>query len=101
MIKVRRTPEFQKWFDNLRDKQATARILARIYRAEDGNLGDVKPVGGGVSEMRIAYGPGYRLYFIMEGKLLVVLLCGGDILSGSRHRAGKKNGIDLEGLNHG
>ena len=84
MYKVRRTPEFQAWLDGLKDKRAVARILTRLYRAEDGNLGDVKAVGGGVSEMRITYGPGYRVYFIPQGKVLIVLLCGGDKSSQAR-----------------
>ena len=78
MWEVRRTPEFQAWFAGLRDKRAAAKVLTRIHRAQNGNLGDVKPVGEGVSEMRIPYGPGYRIYFIMERKVLIVLLCGGD-----------------------
>lgn len=84
MIEVRRTPEFQAWLDGLKDRQAAAKILTRIYRAENGNLGDVKPVGGGVSEMRIPHGPGYRVYFIREGAVLIVLLCGGDKSSQAR-----------------
>ncbi|CCE03122.1 conserved hypothetical protein [Bradyrhizobium sp. STM 3809] len=62
----------------MRDARAKARIAARIARAEAGNFGDSKPVGGGVSEMRIDYGPGYRVYFHQKGKILVILLCGGD-----------------------
>ena len=78
MFEVRRTPEFQSWFDGLRDIRAQTRISTRIFRAEAGNLGDVKPVGDGVSEMRIPYGPGYRIYFIVEGRIVILLLCGGD-----------------------
>jgi putative addiction module killer protein len=63
---------------DLRDRQARARITVRIRRLSLGNPGDVKPVGGGVSEMRVDYGPGYRIYFVSRGELLVVLLCGGD-----------------------
>lgn len=84
MIEVHITSEFQSWLDDLRDRRAATRILTRIYRAEDGNLGDVKPVGGGLSEMRIRYGPGYRVYFIMKGGVLIVLLCGGDKASQAR-----------------
>ena len=62
----------------MRDRQAVNRIVARLLAAEDGHLGDVRPVGGGVSEMRIQYGPGYRIYFITRGAELVILLCGGD-----------------------
>ncbi len=71
------TPVFDKWFERLRDRKAAARIQARIDRAESGNLGDCKPVGEGVSEMRIDYGPGYRLYFLQRGPEVVILLAGG------------------------
>ena len=78
MIEVQRTDVFIEWFDRLRDDTAKARIATRIDRLELGNAGDVKSVGGGVSEMRISHGPGYRLYFTWRGKTLVILLCGGD-----------------------
>ncbi len=78
MIEVRQTEAFTTWLVGLRDRQARARILARIRRLSEGNPGDVQPVGAGVSEMRIDYGPGYRLYFVSRGKTVVVLLCGGD-----------------------
>jgi len=78
MIQVEITDEFDKWLRRLRDLQAKERILERIRRLRDGNAGDVKPVGKGVSEMRISYGPGYRLYFTQRGKALILLLCGGD-----------------------
>ena len=78
MIDVRQTTRFSTWLTGLRDDRARAKILKRIDRAKKGNLGDVGPVGQGVSEMRIFYGPGYRLYFIQRGKALIVLLCGGD-----------------------
>jgi putative addiction module killer protein len=78
MVEVRQTEEYSDWFARLRDYQARARILARIRRLSLGNAGDVKPVGEGVSEMRIDYGPGYRVYFVNRGSMLVVLLCGGD-----------------------
>lgn len=71
------TPAFDRWFERLRDRRAAARIQARIDRAESGNLGDCKPVGEGVSEMRIDYGPGYRVYFLQRGTELVILLVGG------------------------
>ena len=77
MIEVRQTAAFSRWLGGLSDTRARLRIAARLRRAEDGNLGDVKPVGEGVSEMRIAYGPGYRLYFVSRGAALVILLCGG------------------------
>jgi putative addiction module killer protein len=66
------------WFDGLRDERARARIRIRIDRLSSGNPGDVEPVGEGVFEMRIDYGPGYRLYFVQRGKMVVILLCGGD-----------------------
>ncbi len=69
---------FEDWLDDLNDKRAVARILARLARVRQGNLGDCKPVGDGVSELRVDYGPGYRVYFGQRGKTLVVLLCGGD-----------------------
>jgi putative addiction module killer protein len=78
MIEVRQTARFSTWLAGLRDERAKARILKRLDRAKDGNLGDVAPVGAGVSEMRIFYGPGYRVYFIRRGAELIVLLCGGD-----------------------
>lgn len=78
MIEVRQTDEYSEWFANLRDKQARARINARIRRLSLGNPGDVKPVGEGVSELRIDYGPGYRVYFLQRGREVVILLAGGD-----------------------
>jgi len=78
MIEVRQTDEYSEWFANLRDRQARARINARIRRLSLGNPGDVKPVGEGVSELRIDYGPGYRVYFIQRGREVVILLAGGD-----------------------
>ena len=71
------TPVVDRWFERLRDRRAAARIQARIDRAESGNLGDCKPVGEGVSEMRIDYGPGYRLYFVQRGGEVIILLVGG------------------------
>ena len=78
MIEVRQTEEYSEWFANLRDKQARARINVRIRRLSLGNPGDVKPVGEGVSELRIDYGPGYRVYFLQRGREVVILLAGGD-----------------------
>ncbi|WP_395712208.1 type II toxin-antitoxin system RelE/ParE family toxin [Reyranella sp.] len=84
MVEIRQTTRFARWLGNLRDQQARLRIATRIRRMELGNPGDVEPVGGGVSEMRIAYGPGYRLYFVSKGRTVVVLLCGGDKSSQDR-----------------
>jgi putative addiction module killer protein len=78
MIEVRQTEEYSEWFANLRDKQARARINVRIRRLSLGNPGDVKPVGEGVSELRIDYGTGYRVYFLQRGREVVILLAGGD-----------------------
>jgi putative addiction module killer protein len=78
LIEIRQTDIFAAWFAGLRDHQARARITARIRRLSLGNPGDVKPVGSGVSEMRIDYGPGHRVYFIRRGDVVVILLCGGD-----------------------
>jgi putative addiction module killer protein len=78
MLEVRQTGTFASWLRALKDANAVARISARIRRLELGNLGDVKPVGEGVSELRIDYGPGYRIYFIQQGNTVVILLCGGD-----------------------
>ena len=84
MIEVRQTETFSKWIVKLRDLRARARIQARIDRLELGNAGDVKPVGEGVSEMRIDFGPGYRVYFIQKGSELIILIAGGDKRSQSR-----------------
>jgi putative addiction module killer protein len=78
MIEVRETPEFRRWLAGLRDPQAVARIAARVRRLAFGNPGDVKAVGGGLSELRVGYGPGYRVYFIRRGAALIVVLGGGD-----------------------
>jgi putative addiction module killer protein len=78
MIEIRKTRSFTEWFAGLRDKHAKARIQARIDRMSLGNFGDVAPIGEGVSELRIHYGAGYRVYFIQRGRELVILLGGGD-----------------------
>lgn len=78
MIEVRQTEEFKSWFESLRDVKAADRIKVRIRRLSLGNPGDIKPVGEGISEMRVDYGPGYRIYFVRRGKTVFVLLCGGD-----------------------
>jgi putative addiction module killer protein len=69
---------YKKWIDKLRDSRARYRILIRIKRLEAGNPGDAKPAGDGLSEMRIDYGPGYRVYYKDTGKEIIILLCGGD-----------------------
>jgi putative addiction module killer protein len=78
MIDMKKTDIFVQWLDELRDIRARARIQARIERLAAGNPGDVKPVGDGVSELRIDYGPGYRVYFTRRGNEVVILLAGGD-----------------------
>jgi putative addiction module killer protein len=78
MIEIRQTEDYRKWFDKLKDRNARARIDIRIRRLSLGNPGDVKAVGEGVSELRIDYGPGYRVYFTRKGALLIILIAGGD-----------------------
>ena len=78
MFEVRKTEGYAKWLDSLRDARARARVLVRIERLAAGNPGDVRPVGEGVSELRIDYGPGYRVYYKKQGLRIVVLLAGGD-----------------------
>ncbi|WP_280554752.1 type II toxin-antitoxin system RelE/ParE family toxin [Halomonas sp. 25-S5] len=78
MIEVRTTARFTKWFRSLKDRRAKSRIQARIDRVEMGHFGDVAPVGEGVSELRIFYGPGYRVYFVQKDAIVVILLSGGD-----------------------
>jgi putative addiction module killer protein len=78
MMEVRETRIFSEWLSNLRDARAKAEVARRLRRLALGNAGDVKPVGEGVSELRIHYGPGYRVYYVQRGNLLIVLLCGGD-----------------------
>jgi putative addiction module killer protein len=84
MLTIRETDEFSEWLSSLRDDQAKVRILRRLDRLAAGNPGDVKPVGEGLSELRIDHGPGYRVYFIQRGAVLVLLLCGGDKKSQNR-----------------
>ena len=86
-IRVVQSRDYDRWFDSLRDGRAKARILARTRRLSLGNFGDAKSVGGGVSELRIDYGPGYRVYFARRGGDLVLLLIGGD-------KARQKSDID-------
>ncbi len=84
VIEIRQTGVYARWFRRLRDREARARIDIRIRRLSLGNPGDVRPVGGGVSELRIDYGPGYRVYFSRRGEAVIVLLAGGD--KGSQDR---------------
>ena len=77
-IEVRQTEEFSRWLRRLKDANAVARIVARIRRMELGNLGDSKSLRGDLMEMRIDYGPGYRVYYVRRGAQIVILLCGGD-----------------------
>jgi putative addiction module killer protein len=78
MIEVRQTTIFREWLDGLVDQRAATRIAQRIVRLQAGLLGDVKPVGSGVSELRIDHGPGYRVYLVQRAQILIILLCGGD-----------------------
>ena len=84
MIEIRQTAQFETWLRRLRDREARQRVNARIRRVSLGNLGDARPVGEGVSELRIHYGPGYRVYFLQRGARIVILLAGGD--KGSQER---------------
>ncbi|TNH37544.1 type II toxin-antitoxin system RelE/ParE family toxin [Paracoccus haeundaensis] len=84
MGEVIRSATFDRWLMGLRDRRAVARIAARLDRLASGNSGDAEPVGDGVSELRIHYGPGYRVYFLRRGPVLIVLLCGGDKSSQER-----------------
>jgi putative addiction module killer protein len=84
MVEIRKTEIFERWFTGLRDRNAVARIKSRIDRLQLGLLGDARFVGEGVSEMRIDYGPGYRVYFVQRGTKVVILLAGGDKRTQSR-----------------
>lgn len=98
MIAVRQTAGFARWMTRLRDHRARAKIAARIDRLALGNPGDVAAVGDGVSELRIHYGPGYRVYFVQQGERLIVLLCGGDKSSQTKDiQAAKTVAAQLEG----
>jgi putative addiction module killer protein len=90
MYEVYKTDEFAHWFKKLRDRQAKSRILARIDRLEQGHFGDVESVGDGVSELRVFYGPGYRIYFTRRSSVVVILLSGGDKKSQSKDIAKAK-----------
>jgi putative addiction module killer protein len=78
MIEIRSTEQYSKWYRKLRDRQAQSRILIRLRRLSLGNFGDAAPVGEGVSELRIHYGPGYRVYFVRRGGRIIILLGGGE-----------------------
>lgn len=102
MIEIRQTRVFADWRAGLRDNVARKRIGARIDRLAFGNFGDAKSVGGGVSELRLDFGPGFRVYFTRRGKMLVVLLCGGDKSTQRRDIAeAKRLARELEGDEHG
>lgn len=96
-VEIVRTDVFDRWLSGLRDRKARAKIQVRLDRLALGNPGDVEPVGNGVSELRVHYGPGYRVYFVQRGLILVVLLCGGDKASQGRDiRAAKEMAAQLE-----
>ncbi|MDN5927001.1 MAG: type II toxin-antitoxin system RelE/ParE family toxin [Hyphomicrobiales bacterium] len=78
MIEIRSIEQYSKWYQRLRDREAQSRVLIRLRRLSLGNFGDVAPVGEGVSELRIHYGPGYRVYFVSRGDRIIILLGGGD-----------------------
>lgn len=78
MVKIVRSTVFDRWLLRLKDRDAVVRVELRIHRLAIGNPGDVKPVGNGISELRINFGPGYRVYYMQEGQRLILLLCGGD-----------------------
>lgn len=84
MIEIRQSAAFMSWFGGLRDRRAQERIAQRLVRLGAGLVGDSRPVGSGVMELRVDYGPGYRLYFVWRGEMLILLLCGGD--KGSQRR---------------
>ena len=97
MTELIRSATFDRWLSGLRDRRAVARIAARLDRLAGGNPGDAQPVGDGVSELRINYGPGYRVYFIQRGPVLIILLCGGDKGSQARDiRKARMMAADLE-----
>jgi len=94
-VEVVKSATFDRWVRKLKDRRAVARVLVRIDRLAAGNPGDVKPVGGGISELRIDHGPGYRVYYLQDGPRLILLLCGGDKSSQDRdieqaHRIAEK-----------
>jgi putative addiction module killer protein len=97
MIEIRQTEYYLKWFEKLKDRRARARIAIRIRRVSLGNLGDAKPVGDGISELRIDYGPGYRVYFTQRNSQLIILLAGGDkTTQASDIQKAKKIALEIE-----
>ena len=99
MIEVRQTPIFREWLDGLADRRAAERVAQRIVRLQAGLIGDVKPVGDGLSELRVDYGPGSRVYFAQRRQLWVILLCGGDKKSQKRDiKRAKAIASELEDL---
>lgn len=78
MVELIKTATFDRWLSSLKDRTAAAKVAARLVRLSMGNPGDVEPVGSGISELRIHYGKGYRVYYMRRGELIIVLLCGGD-----------------------
>ena len=101
MIELRKTRRFADWLDGLRDLRARARVQARINRLAEGNPGDVKSVGEGISELRIDYGPGYRVYFTYRGSELVILLAGGDKSTQSSDIKAAQKLANEQGGHHG
>jgi putative addiction module killer protein len=98
MTRLRQTDTFRKWERKLKDQRARAAIAARLFRLANGLSGDVSPVGDGISELRVHYGPGYRVYFRYSGEEIVILLCGGDKSTQERDiRASKRLWAELEG----
>ncbi|MBQ9352887.1 MULTISPECIES: type II toxin-antitoxin system RelE/ParE family toxin [unclassified Phyllobacterium] len=97
MLEIRQTQVFADWLDRLKDRHARHMIAQRIVRLRHGHSGDVQPVGEGVSELRLHHGPGYRLYFVQHGTVLIILLCGGDKSSQQKDiRKAKALAADLE-----
>ena len=94
MFLIEKTTTFDRWLTGLRDPAATARILVQIKKVEAGNLGSSKALGGGLSELKIDYGPGYRLYYIRKGRTVIWLLCGGDKRSQRRDIAKARKLLD-------
>lgn len=90
MFEVIQTEDFEEWLDGLRDRQGVKSIAKRIVRIQSGLLGDIEPVGDGVSEARVHVGPGYRLYFVRRQQVVIILLCGGDKSSQARDIARAK-----------